>query len=132
MNVADVTAAGHAAGWRPLTRQAANRRHVGNKAALARRLPKVSTRSTGDTDPPMRTHPAIALAVIATAITTVTVFGQSVPPAPALGVRKPHRAEPSPAARVPAPVASTAVPAWLAAPAASDPEAPRAEAPHER
>jgi hypothetical protein len=60
----------------------------------------------------MRTHPVVATAVVAAAITTMTVFGQSVPlPAP---VKKLHR--PAAAAR---PAASSAVPAWLAAPAAA-------------
>ena len=66
----------------------------------------------------MRTHPLIALAVVATAITTVTVFGQSAP-APVAPSKKPHHADATldvPPAR---PAASTAVPAWLATSAAS-------------
>ena len=59
----------------------------------------------------MRTHPLVAVAVVATAITTMTVFGQSVPlPAAIKKLRRPAPA----VATVPA--ASSAVPAWLAAP----------------
>ena len=70
----------------------------------------------------MRTHPLIALAVAAAAITTVTVFGQSAPtpPASAAPTKKPHHADAALDAR---PAASSAVPAWLAAPAAASPAA---------
>ena len=64
----------------------------------------------------MRTHPLIALVVAAVAITTMTVFGQSVPPAPVAPAKKPHHADAALDAR---PAASSAVPAWLVAPAAS-------------
>jgi mono/diheme cytochrome c family protein len=72
----------------------------------------------------MRTHPLIALAVAAAAITTVTVFGQSAPPAPADAAKKPRHADAvldAPAAK---PAASTAVPAWLVMPAASAASSP--------
>jgi mono/diheme cytochrome c family protein len=62
----------------------------------------------------MRTHPLIALAVVAAAITTVTVFGQGVP-TPQAGSRpaaRPRHADAALDARRPAP---SAVPAWLAA-----------------
>ena len=68
----------------------------------------------------MRTHPLIALAVVAAAIFTVTVFGQSAPPAAPPIAKKPRHADAAldthPAA---ATAAATAVPAWLIAPAAS-------------
>jgi mono/diheme cytochrome c family protein len=64
----------------------------------------------------MRTHPLISLVVVAAAISTVTVFGQSVPPAP-------RHADAALNARPVAPPASSAVPAWLAPPAASAPVA---------
>ena len=64
----------------------------------------------------MRTHPLIALAVASAAITTVTVFGRSVPAITAIAV-KPHHAKT--AAARPTPI--VAVPAWLVAPAASMP-----------
>jgi mono/diheme cytochrome c family protein len=64
----------------------------------------------------MRTHPLIALAVVATAIFTVTVFGQSAPPAAPAIAKKPRHADSVLDAH---PAASTAVPAWLLAPAAS-------------
>ena len=67
----------------------------------------------------MRTHPLVALAVVAIAITTVAVFGQSAPPAPAAPAKKPRHADAALDAHSSTPVASTAVPAWLAAPAAS-------------
>jgi mono/diheme cytochrome c family protein len=73
----------------------------------------------------MRTHPLIALLVVAAVITTVTVFGQSVAPAPAAAARKPRHADAALDAR---PAASTAVPAWLLAPAASAASAPVATA----
>jgi hypothetical protein len=60
----------------------------------------------------VRTHPLVALAVIAAAITTLTVFGKSAPafvPAP-VAVKKAHAAKP---------VAPSAVPGWLAASSAS-------------
>ena len=60
----------------------------------------------------MRTHPLIALAVVATAITTVTVFGQSAPTPPVVP-KKPHHAD----ATLDGP--KPAVPAWLVTPAAS-------------
>lgn len=59
----------------------------------------------------VRTHPLVAIAVIAAAVTTLTVFGQSVPAL--VPMKKPHPPKPAPAAARPA--ASTAVPAWLAA-----------------
>ena len=67
----------------------------------------------------MRTHPLIALAVVATAITTVAVFGQSAPTPPVAPARKPHHADAALDARAAKPVASTAVPAWLVASAAA-------------
>jgi mono/diheme cytochrome c family protein len=67
----------------------------------------------------MRTHPLIALAVVATAITTVAVFGQSAPTPPLAPLKKPHHADASVDAQTPTPAASSAVPAWLVAPAAS-------------
>jgi mono/diheme cytochrome c family protein len=73
----------------------------------------------------MRTHPFIALAVVATAITTVAVFGQSVPPQPASAARKPHHAD---AALDAHPAASSAVPAWLVASATAGASAPAAAA----
>jgi mono/diheme cytochrome c family protein len=76
----------------------------------------------------MRTHPLIALAVAAAAITTVAVFGQSAPPAPVVA-SKPHHANPALDAKPSAAAASTAVPAWLAPVAASAPPAARAVAP---
>lgn len=66
----------------------------------------------------MRTHPFIALAVVATAITTVTVFGQSAPTPPVVP-KKPRHADAALDAHAPKAAASTAVPAWLVAPAAS-------------
>ncbi|MEO5686940.1 MAG: cytochrome c [Burkholderiaceae bacterium] len=67
----------------------------------------------------MRTHPLIALAVVAMAITTVTVFGQSAPPPHAASANKPRHADTALDAHPAKPSASTAVPAWLATPAAS-------------
>jgi mono/diheme cytochrome c family protein len=68
----------------------------------------------------MRTHPLIALAVVAAAITTVTVFGQSAPPLPASGAaKKPRHADATLDVRPTASPASSAVPAWLVASAAS-------------
>jgi mono/diheme cytochrome c family protein len=70
----------------------------------------------------MRTHPLIALAVVAATIFTVTVFGQSAPPAPPPMAKKPRHADAALDTRAAAsarPAASTAVPAWLIAPAAS-------------
>ncbi len=67
----------------------------------------------------MRTHPYIALLVVATAITTVTVFGQSAPPAPVVPAKKPRHADAALDAHPAASAASSAVPAWLVAPAAS-------------
>ena len=64
----------------------------------------------------MRTHPVIALLVVAAAISTVTVFGQSVPVPPPSAPKRPHHADAALDAR---PAASSAVPAWLVAPAAS-------------
>ncbi|MEP6506159.1 MAG: hypothetical protein ABJD97_22675, partial [Betaproteobacteria bacterium] len=58
----------------------------------------------------MRTHPLIALAVAAAAITTVAVFGQSAPAAPSA----PRHANATLDARPAASPASSAVPAWLA------------------
>ena len=72
----------------------------------------------------MRTHPLIALLVVATAITTVTVFGQSAPPAPVTPAKKPRHAD---AALDAHPASASAVPTWLVAaasapgPAASSP-----------
>ncbi len=63
----------------------------------------------------MRTHPLIALAVVAAAITTVHVFGQSVPSAPAPVAKKPRHADAAIDAHAARPAASTAVPAWLVA-----------------
>ena len=59
----------------------------------------------------MRTHPLIALGVVATAITTVTVFGQSAPVPPLPLAKKPHHAD----AALDARPATAAVPAWLVA-----------------
>jgi hypothetical protein len=59
----------------------------------------------------MRTHPVVATAVVAAAITTMTVFGQSVPLP--TRINKLRRPAPAVAAH---PAASSAVPAWLAAP----------------
>ena len=79
----------------------------------------------------MRTHPLIALAVVAAAITTVTVFGQSVPVPPMPPAKKPHHADAALDAHAEKPAASTAVPAWLvasapaAASAASSPDVQR-------
>ena len=67
----------------------------------------------------MRTHPLIALAVVATAITTVTVFGQSAPGQPAAPAKKPRHADAAPDAHPAKPAGSTAVPPWLVASAAS-------------
>jgi mono/diheme cytochrome c family protein len=67
----------------------------------------------------MRTHPLVALAVAAAAITTVTVFGQSAP-SPSVVTRKPRHAD---AALDAHPAASSAVPTWLVASAASSPTA---------
>jgi len=64
----------------------------------------------------MRTHPLVALAVTAVAITTVTVFGQSAPPPPVVA-KKPRHAD------VALDAHPAAVPAWLVAPAASSPAA---------
>ena len=61
----------------------------------------------------MRTHPLIALTVVVTAITTVTVFGQSAPTPPVAPPKKPHHAD----AALDGP--KPAVPTWLVAPAAS-------------
>ena len=59
----------------------------------------------------MRTHPLIALGVVAAAITTVAVFGQSAPVLPLPPAKKPHHAD----AALDARPASSAVPAWLVA-----------------
>ena len=59
----------------------------------------------------MRTHPLIALCVVAGAITTVTVFGQSAPVPPLPPAKKPHHAD----AALDARPASSAIPAWLVA-----------------
>ena len=67
----------------------------------------------------MRTHPLILLAVVAAAITTVTVFGQSAPTPPATPAKKPRHADAALDAHAPRAAASTAVPAWLVAGAAS-------------
>jgi hypothetical protein len=67
----------------------------------------------------MRTHPLIALAVVAAAITTVHVFGQSVAPAPVPPARKPRHADAALDVHAAKPAASTAVPAWLVASAPS-------------
>ncbi len=67
----------------------------------------------------MRTHPLIALAVVAAAITTVTVFGQSAPTPPVAPAKKPRHADAALDARPAASAASTAVPAWLVASSAS-------------
>ena len=63
----------------------------------------------------MRTHPLIALAVVAAVITTVTVFGQSVPVPPLPPLKKPRHADASLDVHAAKPAASTAVPAWLVA-----------------
>jgi len=63
----------------------------------------------------MRTHPLIALAVVAAVITTVTVFGQSVPVPPLPPLKKPRHADSSLDVHAARPAASTAVPAWLVA-----------------
>ena len=63
----------------------------------------------------MRTHPLIALSVVAAAITTVAVFGQSAPVPPMPAPKKPRRADAALEARAAKPAASTAVPAWLVA-----------------
>lgn len=57
----------------------------------------------------VRTHPLVAIAVVAAAVTTLTVFGQSVPAV--VPMKKPHVVKPAP----PRPAATNAVPAWLAA-----------------
>jgi mono/diheme cytochrome c family protein len=67
----------------------------------------------------MRTHPLIALAVVAATITTVAVFGQSAPVAPPPLPKKPRHADAALDARPAKPAASTAVPAWLVASAAA-------------
>ena len=59
----------------------------------------------------VRTHPLVAFAVVAAAITTLTVFGQSAPAPTPAPVKKAHPARAA-APRSPAP---TAVPGWLAA-----------------
>jgi len=64
----------------------------------------------------MRTHPLIALAVVAATIATFTVFGQSAPVPPPAPVKKAHHADAALDAR---PAASNTVPKWLVAPAAS-------------
>jgi mono/diheme cytochrome c family protein len=64
----------------------------------------------------MRTHPFVALAVIAATITTVAALGQSIPVPPQQPLKKAHHAD---AALDAHPAASTAVPKWLVAPAAS-------------
>ncbi|HEY9026070.1 MAG TPA: chemotaxis protein CheA, partial [Burkholderiaceae bacterium] len=64
----------------------------------------------------MRTHPLIALAVVAATIATFTVFGQSAPVPPPAPVKKAHHADVALDAR---PAASNTVPKWLVAPAAS-------------
>lgn len=56
----------------------------------------------------VRTHPLLAAVVVAAAVTTLTVFGQSVPAM--VPMKKPHAAKPAAVK----PAASTAVPAWLA------------------
>jgi mono/diheme cytochrome c family protein len=64
----------------------------------------------------MRTHPFVALAVVAATITTVAALGQQVPVPPQPPLKKAHHAD---AALDAHPAASTAVPHWLVAPAAS-------------
>lgn len=78
----------------------------------------------------MRTHPLIALAVVAAAITTVTVFGQSAPAAPGALAKRPRHADAALDAHAARPAASTAVPAWLvaSAPGAAASAAPSASA----
>ena len=73
----------------------------------------------------MRTHPLIALAVVAAAITTMTVFGQSAPVAPMPAAKKPHHADTALDAH---PAASSAVPAWLVASAPAAASAPASAA----
>ena len=63
----------------------------------------------------MRTHPLVAVLVVATAITTVTVFGHSAPFAPVAPAKKPRHADVALARQT----VSSAVPAWLVTPAAS-------------
>src|SRR3954463_15542163 len=63
----------------------------------------------------MRTHPLIALSVVAAAITTVAVFGQSVPVPPMPAPKKLRHADAALEAHGAKPAASTAVPAWLVA-----------------
>jgi len=64
----------------------------------------------------MRTHPFVALAVVAATITTVAAVGQSIPVPPQPTLKKVHHADAALDAR---PAASVAVPKWLIAPAAS-------------
>ena len=64
----------------------------------------------------MRTHPLVALAVVAATITTVAAVGQSIPVPPQQPIKKAHHAD---AALDAHPAASAAVPKWLIAPAAS-------------
>ena len=64
----------------------------------------------------MRTHPFVALAVVAATITTVAALGQSITVPPQQPLKKAHHAD---AALDAHPAASTAVPQWLVAPAAS-------------
>jgi hypothetical protein len=80
----------------------------------------------------MRTHPLIALAVAAAAITTVTVFGESAPTPPTLAAKKPRHADALSDARTVPPAASTAVPAWLAPLPAAPAAVPRIAAPGRR
>ena len=65
----------------------------------------------------VRTHPLVAAAVVAAAITTLTVFGKSAPTFATATVPAKKAHAPRPAA--PKPAALTAVPAWLAASAAA-------------
>lgn len=64
----------------------------------------------------MRTHPLVALAVVAATITTVAAVGQAIPVPPQQPLKKVHHAD---AALDAHPAASSAVPQWLIAPAAS-------------
>jgi mono/diheme cytochrome c family protein len=64
----------------------------------------------------MRTHPLLALAVVAATITTVAAVGQSMPVPPLQPLKKAHHADAALDARQ---AASAAVPKWLIAPAAS-------------
>jgi mono/diheme cytochrome c family protein len=76
----------------------------------------------------MRTHPLIALGVVTAAITTVAVFGQSVPVPPLPPAKKPRHADAALDAHAARPPASSAVPAWLIASAAAAASAPASAA----